>query len=238
MVKEKKFFSTLTLQPKLEDHQLKNYILDSSCGDMLNMKTRNPIMPFLLSNVEPGDTIKLYLISCEGNGRVDVTEKDEATGKLKVVDTLDAKTVSEMHRKNYEDEIEQIKKEVGDFNSEVEVIDMKGLSNRVCHVLLRDIISKIDDNDIIFMDITFGLRPVSIIQFLALTYAYKLRKNVEIGALSCGTLYGTASPGAFLFNFTEFFLLCNTMNNMSDMPNADKFIDQLLDNMIGEDETK
>ena len=237
MVKEKKFFSALSLQPKLEDHQLTNYTLDSSCGDMLNMKTRNPIMPFLLSQVEAGDTITLYLISCEGNGEVRFTEKDEDTGEIKKL-TKAAKDVSEMHRQNYESELEQIKKEVGDFNSKVEVIPVVGLSNEVCHKLLRDIISKINDHDVVFMDVTFGFKPVTIIQFLALTYAYKLRKNVEIGALSYGSLYGTASPGAFLFNLTEFFLLCNTMNNMSDIPNADKFIDQLLDNMIGEDETK
>jgi len=220
----KKFFSTLSLHNNPNGNEAVTYELDDSCGEMISdFETRNPIMPFIRSNVEPGENIEIYLIACVGDGKI--------KGK---VGTYSADKVMEIHKQCYEEELEEIKGAVGGFNCKLEIIEMKGFSNSSHHKLMKEIVSKINDSDIVYMDITFGFKTVSVTQFLALTYAYKIRQGVEIGAMSYGSHYGPMED--HLYNLTEFFLFNNTMNNMADVPQSGQFVDLLLDNMIGEDE--
>ena len=228
--KTKKFFSTLSLHKKPEDNDPIRYELDESCGNMVNIETRNPVMLFLRNNVEAGENIELYL------SVISPIKESGETIEVYNERTKDARASMLLHKQNYEDEIEEIKKAIGGFNCKFELIEICGASNRDHHKLMRDIVRNIADGDIVFMDITFGFKTVSVLQFLALTYAYKIRRGVEIGAMSYGSLHGNATNKPTIYNLTEFFLFNNTMNNLTDLPHPEQLIDRILNNLIEEDE--
>ena len=226
----KNFFSTQTLQSDPKNSKLLEYVLDKSCGKMENIKTRNPIMPFLRNNVEPGESVELYL--CVIIPIKEPGESEEAYNER----TREKRAVMQLHKKYFEENLEEIKNAVGGFDCEIKLIEMSGDSNNDYLKLMRNIVNNIADGDIIFMDISFGFKPVSIVQFLALTYAYKVRRGVEIGAMVYGNAFGTAAGKETLYNLTELFLLNNTMNNLTDLPHPEQLVDRILNNMIGEDE--
>jgi len=233
----KKFFSTLSLtNPHL--HEPLMYELDNSCSEMGNHKHvdttgeyRNPIMPFLRYNAEPGEKVSLYLIACIGDA---VNGKMQIAGGSGRMEEWDAKDLVEKQKERYLQEVEEAKKEI-QFEYELEVIYVEGTKNSSQLKLLQDIVSKVDDDDIVFMDITYGIRPIIISQFLALTYSYKVRRGVTIGALSYGEKYGSLEPR--IYNLNEFFLFNQTINNLGDLATPGPLVDRILHNLIeGDDE--
>ena len=227
----KKFFSTLNLQKNPNANMTTLYELDESCGFEKNIRTCNPIMPFLLNNVEKDERIALYLIMCKGDGEYAVY-----SGKERAYVDIDDVVVTQ-HKANYEKELSEIKMAKGGFDCEIIPIELDGNSNRSYLKLARDIMSCISDGDIVFMDVTFGFKPVSVIQFIALNYAYKIRRNVEIGSLSYGSHYGTRNHVDKIYNLTAFFLLHNLMGNISGMEHPEMLIDKLIADMIAEGES-
>ena len=225
----KKFFSTLSLTSP-SAHKPELYVFDNSCSEMKNNLNaaphRNPIIPFIRHNAEPGETIKLYIIACIG---------DSTDGRMILSDNKDwdSQELINRHKERYIEEVEAAKTDIG-FNYELEVIYVKGIKNDDHLKLVQDIVSRVEDNDIIFMDITYGLRTIIISQFLSLTYCYKVRQGVSIGSLSYGQKYG--SVRSRIYNLNAFFLFNQTINNLGDLPSPELFIDSILGNLITGDE--
>jgi len=56
--------------------------------------------------------------------------------------------------------------------------------------LYAKLITTVGDNEIIYADLTYGTKPFPIVEIMALNYAYKLRKNTDIGSI----VYGDFDP--------------------------------------------
>ena len=231
-MKKKKYFSTLNLQTDPKASRKTMYELDASCGFTENIETSNPIMTVLLNSVEPGiDDVKLYLIESKGSGkyRSKLSDGTEISAEI-------TSEVVENHRANYMEELEAVKQRAGTFQCEVMPIKLEDDTNKSYMRLARDIMAQIEDGDLIYMDITYGNKPLPIVQFLAMTYAVKIRRNVEICVMSYGSFYGTSIPKPTLINLTSFFLLNNLMTNLPPLEQADKLVDNIIGGLVEDNE--
>ena len=211
----KKFICTLPLQPNASGNVPVRYNYDRSCGFDYDSEVRNPVIPFILNHTEPGETIALYLI---------VEDKSVATDAGKT------------HLKNFTEEFESVKAAVG-FNCDgIEPITIRApQDSREYMRLVKELFSKIDDGDVVFADVTYGRKAVPIAQFIALTFAYKIRKNVEIGALSYGEYHNPGIDGIpkpTIFDLADFFLLSDLISNVTNLDDAEKIVESVVDQLL------
>jgi len=242
----KKFFSTLSLaDPNV--HKEQRYTFDDSCSEMAHNELvrkgkqyHNPIMPVLRHNVEPGDTVKLYIIACIGYPAGDCDDRTIRWehGTLPILDKKDenGNVIEEgyvtIHKNTYMKELREAGNDIGFDFDEPEIIYVEGTKNSNHLKLLQDIVSKVEDEDIIFMDITYGIRSIIISQFLALTYSYKVRRGVSIGMFSYGENFGPNDKPC-IYNLNSFFLFNQTINNLGDLSDPEPLVNLILSNMIG-----
>ena len=229
---KKKFFSTLSLTSPSR-HKPLRYAFDDSCSEMgyhekvgTTRQYRNPIIPFIRYSAEKDELINLYLIVCIGDsqdGRMVLSDDEE----------WDVEKLVDLQKKKYIEEVEEAKKDIG-FEYELEIIYVEGTKNNSHLKLIKDIVSNVEDNDTVFMDITYGIRTIIISQFLSLTYCYKVRQGTSVGALSYGQKYGSHKPR--IYNLSEFFLFNQTINNLGDLPTPGPLVDRILLNLIEGDE--
>lgn len=82
--------------------------------------------------------------------------------------------------------------------------------------LFSDLISHIDDNDEIFVCITYGTKPIPIVQIMALNYAYKLRKETNIGCIVYGR--NDFSTGkAYIHDVSPLFFMDSLVSQMAQL---------------------
>ena len=225
----KKFICTLPLQPNADGNTAVRYNYDRSCGFDYDKKVRNPVIPFIINHTAPGETIGVYLI---------IEDKSVATEAGKT------------HLRNFTAEFEEAQAEVGFINGGIEQVTIQApQDSREYMRLVKKLFNIIEDGDEIFADVTYGRKAVPIAQFIALNYAYKIRKNVEIGALSYGEYHNPGLDGAVkptVFDLAEFFLLSDLISSlgsrqapMSRLPvnldEAEKIIRSIMDELT-EDE--
>jgi hypothetical protein len=204
----KKFISAITHQSTIPPPAL--YSIDSSCGFDSYTPTFNPVVPFIANRVDQGEEIEVIII-----------EYSSAPNR-------------EEHTKNLINEIDSLKEKKG-FSYKLTTLTVQSpADNKEYMKLTKELILLIKDHDELFVDITYGQKPLAITQFAALAFAYKIRKDVEIGALSYGDFDHKNKVGGSIFDLTHFFLLIDTINNISGMPNADKLVEKLISNLIEE----
>lgn len=74
--------------------------------------------------------------------------------------------------------------------------------------LYKEIVAKLQDNDEIYADITYGFKYNPIVIFAALNNAYQVRENVDIKEICYGNLYnGSAEIKPEYFDVTSLFYL-------------------------------
>ena len=95
-----------------------------------------------------------------------------------------------------------------------------------------EIIACIEDGDTIHSCVTFGTKPIPIIEMMALDYAYKVKKNVTIGSVVYGKLDRRVPDNiiARIYDITALFFMSQIVGHLSEMKNADpeKMIRKLL----------
>lgn len=66
-----------------------------------------------------------------------------------------------------------------------------------------------DDNDKIYTCITYGTKPLPLVQLMALRYAYHAKKNLYIGTIVYGKFHGIISndSGADIYDMTSLFYI-------------------------------
>ena len=210
----RKFICTLPLQPNADGNVAVRYIYDPLCGFDYEKEIRNPVIPFILNHTEPGETIGVYLI---------IEDKSAATEAGKA------------HLKNFTAEFEEVKAAIGLNCEGIEYIVIQApQDSREYMRLVKKLFSIIDDGDEIFADITYGRKAVPIAQFIALTYAYKIKKNVEIGAISYGEYHNPGMDGVTkptVFDLSGFFLLSDLISNVKNMEEAEEIIERVVDQL-------
>ena len=101
-----------------------------------------------------------------------------------------------------------------------------------------EIISCIEDGDTIHSCVTFGTKPIPVIEIMALDYAYKVKKNVTIGSVVYGKI-DRRNPdriSAGLYDITALFFMSQIVGHIADMniQEPEKMIRKML--KLGDDE--
>ena len=131
-------------------------------------QTRFPIVPVINGYAEKGDRIRVIAIVSEG----------------------------ENFRHNYDtyfvDEVNNIVKEnkyVFDGIEKISTPDEEGIEAQL--KLLAELLDKINDNEEVSACITYGTKPLPIVQFIALNYAGKIKADTTIGCIAYGRFLHT-----------------------------------------------
>jgi len=114
---------------------------------------------------------------------------------------------------NSKDNYEEFKKQIAELESEKNLkIMLKVISVEYSDSLdtMLDLFQKmidcIDENDKIYMCVTFGSKPLSIVQMMAVNYAYRVFKNIRIGAIVYGK-FDHNSKKSVIFDETSLFYM-------------------------------
>ena len=280
--RKKKFFTAISLTSQ-EERKAQEYSYDESCeiDKRFSMKVHNPIMPFIMDKVEPGEEIDFYLVVCKGDclgdGESDEQKwfSDEENKGLfdSTIDSWIKKRLDEIiGEKNiellpYEVPFE-IKATNCDFFKVREVFRLKNpnkpdfkcnvhlvtddksdsfqyvnaeenkywLNTSKAYVqLLLTLIDLVEDNDILYIDTTYGYKPLVNIWRSFCTYSVRVRKGVQIGAFSYGSLYGVTNPVPRLFNHRAFLVMDEILSNSYDNESGGIIIRGLLTDLLEDD---
>lgn len=73
--------------------------------------------------------------------------------------------------------------------------------------LYGELIRLCEDNDEIYSCITFGTKPVPLVQMMAMRYAYHAKKNVFIGMIVYGKAHGNITGNPEIYDMTSMFYM-------------------------------
>ena len=85
--------------------------------------------------------------------------------------------------------------------------------------LFSDIISAIGDDEELYTCITYGTKPTPIVQFMALNYAYKLKKNASVGCVAYGRFLHNDMDGhgiGRIYDQTAMFYMNSIVNKLAE----------------------
>ena len=279
MERKKKFFTAISLTSEVGRRAVP-YFYDESCeiDSKFQLVVHNPIMPFIMDKVNPGEDISLYLVVCKGDclgdGKDDKTkwyaderekpEFDKRIGnwiKERVEEiTGDRETtfpysVSAEPAKSDLAEVKRVFRvkngDGADFKCTVEMItddkptavddvnnaeDEYWLNTSKAYVqLLLKLIDLVEDNDILYVDTTYGYKPLVNIWRSFCTYAVRVRKGVQIGAFSYGSLHGISNDIPKIFNHRAFLVMDEILSNSYDNESGGAIIRGLLTDLLNDD---
>lgn len=82
----------------------------------------------------------------------------------------------------------------------------------------KALLDKIGDNEILHACITFGTKPLPIILFMALNYAYKVRNNTDIETIVYGAKYwgGKKDNVDYIYDVTSLFYTNEMFMNLAN----------------------
>lgn len=143
--------------------------------------------------------------------------------------------------RNYGLLVEEVSDILADRNGicSYKVIELSTEENIDNHLhAFSEIISCIEDGDIVNSCVTFGTKPIPVIEMMALDYAYKVKKNVTIGSVVYGKI-DRRNPdhiSAGIYDITALFFMSQIVGHIADMNIRDpeKMIRRLL--KLGDDE--
>ena len=136
-----------------------------------------------------------------------------------------------------------------DFSSEVNVIAKKKklivkfiplvqdveFASGTFNKFFKNVVAQLKDNDLIYADITFGMKPYTLGMFTALNYIAKVSNNVRVEQISYAQKYNGAIDTdkvekSVLYDLTTLFYLNKVTGNLSqgDRVSADKMLELLL----------
>lgn len=93
----------------------------------------------------------------------------------------------------------------------------------------KEIIKRIDDGDTLYVDITYGTKPIPMIQMMVLNYVNQYKTNVLIESVCYGKFYHNEMR-AELYDVTSLFYMNGIVNALSkiDAENPVEIIETLL----------
>jgi len=86
--------------------------------------------------------------------------------------------------------------------------------------LFIDLIATVGDGEEIYACITYGTKPTPIVQFIALNYAYKLKKDASIGCIAYGRFMHNDENGhgiGRIYDQTALFYMDSIVNKLADL---------------------
>ena len=169
---------------------------------------------FVDMNIEPGDNVAI--ITCY---------TDEET--------------SVANYKKFKEEVETIlnaKKANGEFIAVKQNVDFDSLT---FSAFFKNIAKLFKDEDIIYMDLTYGMKPYSIGLFIAASYAVKSAVNARVESVVYAQKYkgqgdAEATSISKIYDITSLFYLNEIAGNLhaGEKGSADKMLDLLISDNV------
>lgn len=156
-----------------------------------NKKTRFPIIPVIYAYAQQDETIKVILIKS--------TYKTTEHNKILL-----------------ETELQKAEQDIG-IKVELKVIDTEHKETIDVQLqLFSNLIDCINDNDELYVCMTYGTKPTPILQMMAVNYAYRIKNNTKIGAIVYGQRDFETNTN-MLFDVKTLFFMDEVINNVSKL---------------------
>lgn len=149
----KKYITTIPIQANMDAHYYRSINLPDFPHDAPILL---PIMAVIYNTAMPGEEIEVISI---------VTERDTSRHWYEV----------------FQSEVSIWAKRTGVHCSFQAVYKPHGESPNILLKLFSDLLDEIDDGDTFYACVTFGAKPTSFVEIMALNYAYNVKKDVQIG---------------------------------------------------------
>ena len=191
--KKKTFIMTIPFQPPGGLKKTRYY--PKNCSELKYGETHFPIIPVIAHHARDEKEVRIVIIKTEG----------------------------ENYEWNYKEiflpEIEEIRKELG-VSFELETITTKDEETIDVQLkLFERLINVIEDNEELYVCITYGTKPTPIALFLALSYAYRLKEGTSVERVVYGKHFHKEPPGdteSLLFDTTALFYMDAIVNRLAE----------------------
>ena len=207
----KKFITTIPHMQR--PWNLKNGVYTTVNNERLccDFKTCFPVLPLIKGYSEGNEEIEIIAIFADDPDRC-----------------RDKETDLDISRANYDRFKYHLSKYLSDINYKINEITIKYDETVEAHLnTFTKIIEQIDEGDTVFADITFGTKPLPIIEIMALNYALRIKKDVQVECLSYGGFnFNTGEMG--VFDVTSLLYMDEIINNMAKM-NVENPIEMIKD---------
>jgi hypothetical protein len=170
-------------------------------------ETRFPIIPVVNGYAEKGDKIRVIAI---------LTDGENYRHNLEAYFTPELAELAARNGYGF-DGVEIVKT----ANSEDIETQLK---------LFADIITKIEDGEELYACITFGTKPTPIVVSLALSYAYRLKKDTTVGCIVYGLFRHDGGGHGVIYDTTALFYMDSIVNRLAERkaPNPEAAIRAIL----------
>lgn len=205
----KKFITTIP--PMQRPWNLKDGVYSAVNNERLccDFETCFPVLPLIKGYSEDNEEVEIITVYTD--------DPEICTDKERGIDISKA---------NYDRFKEQLSKNLSNVNYKINEITIKYDESVETHLnTFIKIIEQINEGDIIFADITFGTKPLPIIEIMALNYALRIKKDVSVGCLSYGA-FNFNSGEMSVFDVTSLLYMDELVNNMAKM-NVDNPIEMI-----------
>ena len=272
-IRQKKFFTAISAVDEDKIREAIPYRYNISIGILEGtknnkfeylMKVRNPIMPFIMDRVRPGEQIDLYLVICKGDS-VEELGKYEERYLRKIKETIQARceeivgrgiNVGDKDINNGEYmkissfvvdcDLAQVKEKFqakhspdADFDIRIQFVTDDNYENKrygnsaKSYIrLFLNLMELIEDNDTIYIDYTYGFKPLVHIWRSICAFAARSRNQVEIDALSYGSLKGIGNDVPTIYNHIDFFGWDEIITDSANFEDNGKIIKSVLEDFI------
>jgi len=154
-----------------------------------NRPTRFPVIPMIYAYAEKGETIKVILI--------------KSTYKT-----------TDYNKVLFENELKKAEDDIG-IKAQMHVINMEHRETIDVQLnLFSNLIDCIDDEDELYVCMTYGTKTVPIIQMMAINFAYRIKNNTKIGAIVYGQRDFEDNVNT-IFDVKALFFMDEVINNVS-----------------------
>lgn len=195
----KKYYTTISQQPKerlqetIYGNPGKNPIL--SC----TAPTHYPIIPLIRNTAQKGEEIKVIAVKPE----YETTEYCLSVLK---------------------EELEALKAEIGFEYGEIQIINTPVSEMVNNHLdLFGELVKTAADDDNIYVDITFGTKPIPMILLMYMNYSYRFCKNISIENVIYGS-FDHSEKKSNIYDVSALFYMNSTINNMENVADPAEFI--------------
>lgn len=199
----KKYYTTISQQPA--EKLLENIYENPGKNPVLNceMATHYPIIPLIRNTAKKGEEIKIIAV------KPAYETTDHCLSVLK-------------------EELEALKGEIGFEYGEIQIIDTPVSEMVNNHLdLFGELVKTAEDNDKIYVDITFGTKPIPMILLMYMNYAYRFKKNISIENVIYGAM-NHAEKKSSIYDVSALFYMNSTINSMENVADPAEFIRTII----------
>lgn len=116
----------------------------------------------------------------------------------------------------------------------IEVVGDSEFSTMSCHTFFKKVAFELKEDDVLYIDITFGMKPYTFSMFIAAAYAVKAAMNIKVALVAYAERYdgsdSTLKEKSIGYDLTSLFYLNEIAGNVEkgNKESTDKVFDVLI----------